>query len=423
MGYFPIDETLDSRPVAAHLQWTGAAVDRNTALVTSALRPPDSPPSPSLPPDSLPPDSLPTRRLPTPNLADLFEPAALAAARADGYVRAQLHPSEPLAILNYTERAVYAGAWNEVTLACRGLVYDTRTGAVLARPFAKFFNHGQAGAAVIDLAAPVRVTDKLDGSLGILVPLPAGGWAVATRGSFTSAQAAHATAVFGERYAGRFTPPPGVTVLFEIVYPRNRIVVDYGDMDDLLLLGGVRIADGTVLDAAEITGWPGPVAATYPVASFAEALALPPRPGAEGIVVRCLATGGMVKLKQADYVALHRIVTGLTERTVWQHLVDGAPLDELIEPLPDEFHEWVRVVAARIMSDVDDAEVRLRASFAEIEEGLSRKDFALAVGRHPQRWALFQLLDGRDIRPKLLLHAKPAGDTGPAGRTFDEDSA
>lgn len=356
-------------------------------------------------------------------LADLFDPALLAAAIADGYVRAQAHPELPLRILNYTERAAYAGYWNAVTLACRGLVHDTRTDAVLARPFVKFFNHGQAGAATIALDAPVRVTDKLDGSLGILVPLPDGGHLVATRGSFTSTQAQHATAVWRERYAGRFTPPPGVTVLFEIVYPANRIVVDYGGMDDLLLLGGVRIADGAVLDAADITGWPGPVAGSFAVDSFAGALALPPRPNSEGVVVRCLRTGAMVKLKQADYVALHRIVTGLTERTVWQQLVDGAPLDALIEPLPDEFHGWVRDVAARIQSTVDSELARLTAAYAALPQFPSRKEFALAVAGNPDRWALFALLDGRDIRSKLLQHAKPEGDANPAGRSFTEDNA
>jgi RNA ligase len=356
-------------------------------------------------------------------LTDLFPPAALAAALADGWVRAQTHPTQPLTILNYTERAAYAGHWDAVTLACRGLVHHSDTGAVLARPFVKFFNHGQSGAPVIDLAAPVRVSDKLDGSLGILYPLPDNGFAVATRGSFSSAQARHATAVYQRRYADRFTPQHGVTVLFEIVYPQNRIVVDYGDMDDLLLLGAVRIADGTVLAADEVPGWPGPAARSFPVASFAQALALPPRPGAEGLVVRCLDTGAMVKLKQADYVALHRIVTGLTERTVWQHLVDGRPLADLVAPLPDEFHGWVHTVAGRIRSTVDSAEAEIRAEFAALPVFASRKDFALAVARNPRRWALFALLDGRDITAKLLHAAKPEGDATPSGRTFTEDNA
>lgn len=67
--------------------------------------------------------------------------------------------------------------------------------------------------------------------------------AIATRGSFTSEQAGHATAVLHTCYP-RFEPPEGLTVLFEIVYPGNRIIVDYCDTDDLVLLGAVDTATG-----------------------------------------------------------------------------------------------------------------------------------------------------------------------------------
>ncbi len=358
-------------------------------------------------------------------LHDLFSPAELRAALDEGLVRQQEHPDEPLAILNYTERAAYGNAWNPVTLACRGLVYHRPTGRVLARPFPKFFNHGQSGAAVIELTAPVHVTDKLDGSLGVLYPLPSGGYAVATRGSFASDQALHATEVLRQRYAG-FVPAEGLTILVEIVYPANRIVVDYGDVDDLMLLGAVRLADGRIVEAASVSGWPGPVVPTLRARSFAEALALPPRSNAEGMVVRCLRTDAMVKIKQDDYVALHRIVTGLTERTVWQHLVDGKPLEDLVAPLPDEFHDWVRAVAERIESTVDAEAGRRRQEFDAVRAGLpqgsGRKDFAIAVTGRPHAWALFALLDGKDIRPKLRSAAKP-GPLGPSGRTFSEDDA
>ena len=359
-------------------------------------------------------------------LHDLLDGAALDRALSEGYVRRQYHPGEPLAILNYTEKTAYENAWDDVTRACRGLVYRTDTGQVVARPFEKFMNHGQAGAAPLALDAPVQVTDKLDGSLGVLHPLPSGGWAVATRGSFASDQAVHATHVLASRYPG-FEPPAGVTVLVEILYPGNRIVVDYGATDDLHLLGAVEIATGAVLAPGDVPGWPGPVTATFAAPTFADALALAPRPNAEGVVVRCLRTGAMVKIKQADYVALHRIVTGLTARAVWQHLVEGTPLDALIEPLPDEFHAWVLEVAGSIAATVDAEEHRLRADYATIRaqlgDGWQRRDFAAAVATHPQRWAMFQLLDDRDITTELLKRARPEADWTPSGVARGEDTA
>ena len=360
-------------------------------------------------------------------LTDLFAPAALEHAINTGHVRRQLHPTEPLAVLNYTEVCAYDGAWNPVTLACRGLIYRTDTGEVVARPMAKFFNHGQPGAPTLDLDGPALVTDKADGSLGILYPMPSGGWAVATRGSFTSEQAVHATTVWTQRYAHRFMPRPAQTTLFEIIYPGNRIVLDYAGMDDLLLLGAVETATGAVLDPTRVGHWPGPVVQTFPVASLAAALALPPRPNAEGLVVRCLTTGDMVKIKQADYVALHKIVTGLTARVVWQHLLDGKPLDELVAPLPDEFHQWCREVAATLIDEVDRRASDVRKAYAELigslPVGFTRKDFAAVAVPHPQKWAMFLLLDGRDIMSELWKRAKPEPYLTPSGRTFTEDNA
>jgi hypothetical protein len=101
-------------------------------------------------------------------LGDLLDEAELASAITDGFVRRQVHPSMPLAILNYTERATYERAWTGVTRQCRGLIYDTRTGAVAARPFAKFFNYSEEPDIVLALDEPVTITDKLDGSMGAL---------------------------------------------------------------------------------------------------------------------------------------------------------------------------------------------------------------------------------------------------------------
>lgn len=360
-------------------------------------------------------------------LADLFDPADLERHVTAGNIRQQAHPTRPLWIYNYTEQAVYTGAWDEVTLTCRGLVVRA-DGQVVARPFAKFFNYGQPGAPDLDLDGPVTVTDKADGSLGILYPADDAWWAVATRGSFTSDQAIHATRIFTERYRHRWAPEPGVTYLFEIVYPGNRIVVDYGDLDDLLLLGAVDIATGrTFPPDPALHDWPGPAVDIFDHRTLADALAAPPRPNAEGLVVHCRRTDQRVKIKQDDYVALHRIVTGLNARTVWRHLCDGQPLDDLIVPLPDEFHPWVHQVAAQLYRRVSGRRDAIYGAYNRIASGLpdgwTRKDFAMEAVQHPDKAYLFALLDGKDPTPGLWRDAKPPADWTPTGRTFTEDAA
>jgi RNA ligase len=361
---------------------------------------------------------------------DLFSPALLAASLATGHVRQQLHPTEPLAILNYTEICQYTNVWDEVTFACRGLIFNTQTRQIVARPFPKFFNHGQTGAPDIPLNAAVEVTDKADGSMGILYELPSGGHAIATRGSFTSDQALHATEVWDTRYIDQVTPLPGTTALFEIIYPANRIVVDYRDVDDLVLLGGVQIADGINLSPQIMRaaiGWTGPLIAVMPYATLAEALAAEPRPNSEGLVVTWPGGGwSRVKVKQEDYVRLHRIVTGLTARVIWEHLAQGLHLLELIAGLPDEFHAWARAVADSLESEVQDHHERITKEYAGIidemryAETLERRDFADRVADHPDKWALFFLLDQRDIRPGLWQMVRPAAGWTPSGRTYSD---
>ena len=387
------------------------------------------------------------------SLTKLLDPEALAAAIADGYVRVQYHPSEPLAVYNYTERAQYERTWTPVTTTCRGLIVHTDTGEVVARPFPKFFNYGEHPEGSLDPAAAAEVTNKLDGSLGILYPLPYGRWAIATRGSFASEQAIHATNLLREWYPD-FRSPDGMTCLFEIVYPGNRIVIDYGDTDDLILLGAVDIATGQSVGPDWVSGWTGPVAETFAAATLADALAIPVRENAEGIVVRMTGTEVRIKLKQADYVALHRILTQTTARTVWEflavhackHLIDPAKpkhwgsrlgidpdraleildtgdgwLDRLLDGVPDEFHAWLRDQIGTLNGAVDALAAELTATAEDLarEHAGDRKGLAAAVGRREHFGLIFHLIDGRDITTNLWRAVYPEPGRPFAGQPED----
>lgn len=331
----------------------------------------------------------------------------LSEALANGHIRTQVSPDGSLRIFNYTEKAQYERAWNAATLQCRGLIVDP-DGNVIARPFPKFFNADEPEAQSAATGA-VTVMDKLDGSLGILYPTPSG-FRIATRGSFASEQAIHATDIFQRRYA-TWTPPAGVTALFEIIYPENRIVLDYGPLDDLVLLGGIDIKTGLYVPIADID-WPGHKASIFPYASLTEALTAPPRPNAEGYVVHFHETDHRVKIKQEDYKALHRIVTGWNERTIWEHLASGAQLTDLAAGLPDEFHAWATSVGNELLRKhgalIEDAETAYRTLTEYVlPAGWGRKDFALEAAKHELRPALFSLLDGKDINEWIWKQIRP----------------
>jgi RNA ligase len=391
-------------------------------------------------------------------LSDLLDTAELADAIEQGYVREQFHPSMPLRILNYTERAAYEKVWTDITRQCRGLIVNTMTSAIVARPFAKFFNYGEHDEATLSLDEPVIISDKMDGSLGIAYWGTDGRLAIATRGSFASEQAIHATRVLRERY-GDFEPLDGFTELFEIVYPQNRIVLDYGTEDDLFYLGSVHIGTGRTFGpyphgtiAANGKGWTGPRATVFEGRTLADALAMPVRPNAEGIVVHYHGSDVRVKIKQDDYVALHRILTMTTARTVWEYLaVDAckelitAPkhwgsrlgidparaaeilavgpdwLAKLTEGVPDEFHGWLRttIEGLRNKVDVTGGELAILAAGLRAEHGADRKAYAQAVAGNPHAGALFLLLDGKDITYYLWKAAYPPPEKAWGARSED----
>lgn len=376
-------------------------------------------------------------------LHDLIPPHELTAALADGHVTRKAHPELPLSIYTYTRACQYAQHWNTATTRCRGLVADDG-GRIVALPFPKFFNvseHAEGRPYAPPLPdEPFEVYDKVDGSLAVVFHY-AGRWRAASKGSFTSTQATWAQRRLDAADTGGLTP--GVTYLAEILYPENRIVVNYGERRDLVLLGAFA-ADGTEIPPAEAAaGWGplGSVVRTWPVTGLAELIALTESdtlPGgrratgtdAEGFVLR-FASGLRAKAKLPEYVRLHKVLTGVTERDIWRgHGIQrfaglpaaevakgigcavaeveahgGKPLDALLEQVPDEFDAWVRSVVARLEEAaarreraVDEAFARLahlagdRPAFARAAAGLTDRGL---------RAAAFLRLDGR--RTDLLV--------------------
>jgi RNA ligase len=362
-----------------------------------------------------------------PHLDNMFDPAQLAEMIELRYVRTRRHPDGGLTVYNYTQLAQFQGMWNTVTRTCRGLIVDDE-GFVVARPFSKFFNLGEHPEGSLS-TGPVQVTDKLDGSLGILYPYGEG-HRIATRGSFDSEQALHATALWQRRYAERFRPEPGITMLFEIIYPNNRIVVDYGDLDDLVLIGAVDICSGRSIPLEDLgQSWPGPVVEQFPYETLAEAMAAPVRPGREGLVVHFVGDDSdrRVKIKHDEYVRLHRLVTGVSERRVWEALSEGQDLSDWLEAVPDELFDFVTATRARLLGEFARLDEEVRTRFEELvkslPQGWQRRDFAAVVStmRWPLARTMYLALDGQPYGHLLWSHLRPAEHVPLFNRTEDAD--
>ena len=84
---------------------------------------------------------------------------------ANGNVSRKKHPDFDLYIHKYTSHCVFEKNWNEITLACRGLVLDGDFN-IIANCIPKFFNYEEiADKNIIDKNCGFQVFEKLDGSL------------------------------------------------------------------------------------------------------------------------------------------------------------------------------------------------------------------------------------------------------------------
>lgn len=312
----------------------------------------------------------------------------------EGYVRVQTHPDTtiPYAIYDYSETCQFERKWNAVTLASRGLIVDKRNGKIISRVLTKFFNYGEPETQVDLNSENIVVSDKLDGSAGYSYPDTSGRLRIATRGSFASDQAIHASNVLKTRYEGLWEPVENRTYLWEIIYPQNRIVVSY-DFDDLVLLAAIDNETGISIPASEVHEWVWMKTEEFPYATMTEALSAPPRDNAEGFVVHFRDEDMRVKIKQEDYIALHKIVTGLNKKRVWEVLSSGNDFTAWLIKFPDEFVAEIRSMEKTILAEYAALENRIeetyQATINNLPSGVSQKDFATYVMKNHKDLSAF----------------------------------
>lgn len=327
---------------------------------------------------------------------------ALATLRADGLISARRHPLHPLTIYNYSAKAQHmpASEWTDPLKDCRGLILDD-TGEIIGRPFRKFWNAGQCEAPRDE---PFHVWEKLDGSLGI-VCYYAGERIVATRGSFESDQANWFRDWIERNYADFW--PSGETYLFEILYPANRIVVDYGARAEAVLLS-VMSPDCVDLWHMFESNLRFKKAKRFDgISDFATINSDPQFAGSEGFVVQ-YESGYREKVKLDEYCRLHRLITQCSTRTIWEMLRLGSDTQELLDRVPAEFAEWVESVIEDLRTK--HASLKSMGEFYFASEGKrfeARKDFAMWAKEQEHPSLLFALLDGKDISDQCWRLVEP----------------
>lgn len=262
----------------------------------------------------------------------------------NGYVKERKHPLFPLRIYNYTARCQSDRIWNNETLHCRGLILDDEYN-IIARPFKKFFGIHELESPFIpsvDMTKKFIATEKLDGSLGIVFNNPySGKIEIATRGSFDSEQSIWANNYLNSKIKFSYLPQD-TTLLVEIIYHNNTIVVDYS-YEGLVALAWIGNISGSDLNlkllACSQAGIPE--AMTYNSDNVKRLIDNSPFDNFEGYVLYFPETGDRVKVKLDEYLRLHKIVTNVSSTSIWELLKTGGSIDEVINKVPQRLKEWV----------------------------------------------------------------------------------
>lgn len=317
---------------------------------------------------------------------------------ADKLVTKRKHTNHDIYIYNYTQSAmsISPGAWPEWLRDARGLVLDS-DGNVVARAFKKFFNLDLSDKSKWD--QPFTVTEKVDGSM-LMVFWYNDELIFATRGSFESEQSIRAKQIWlNHGYTRDFSD---ITMVFEVIYPDNRIVVDYGNEEDLIYLASFNL-DGTEATINAPTGCLSALQVEFE--SIAEMVESYQPPNEEGYVIR-FADGSRAKFKFEQYVALHRARFLTSNRSIWEALKSGVdPLAAI--PMEDiGLREWVRYESnclrrqyTQIHNEATHAAISIGVNIylASTGEGDSefRKRFAIEAKKYKYPSLLFSWLDNK----------------------------
>lgn len=343
-----------------------------------------------------------------------------------GLISERKHPTLNLWIYNYTPRVQYSHAWDEYTIMCRGLILDAE-GNIIARPFKKFFSLDEYQDELPN--EPFTVHEKADGSLGILywdnnVPR------IATRGSFESDQARVGSRMLLEEltrsstfeigYSGSKTKPtleevsiilPEInrkyTYLFEIIYPGNRIVVNYGNERRLVLLAIINTETGEELPIKDCELFKDKAIEYDGIKDIAKLTELVKNTdNREGFVVRFLS-GLRLKFKFEEYVRLHRILTQVSNKTIWELLKNGQPIEPILDNIPDEMYQWVMKTYEGLQTNFLRIKDEAMIDFEGVSKNGTIREKAEYIKQQRYPAVNFMMLQGKSIDQLVWKMIKP----------------
>ena len=298
---------------------------------------------------------------------------------------------------------------------CRGIIFD-KMGALISRPFHKFFNIGEREETfpvMLDFTRAHMILEKADGSM--VRPLLIGGNVVlGTKMGITDIGTEASKILTDDQSIWlRDMVLRGKTPIMEYVAPSNKIVVQY-DQPRLILLAIRDTVSGNYEELPIVC----PIEVIHSYGSMDLDLALylektRKEEGREGDIIRW-HSGHMVKNKNNWYVRIHKVKDKIRfERNICDIIINEQ-LDDLLPILDEVDRKTVLDFQERFNDYLSHTLHRLEQNRIQAEDiyGGDRKRVALEMipnlKHREDSVYIFAALDGKDIRNMLIKNIRTA---------------
>lgn len=304
----------------------------------------------------------------------------------------------PLRIYNYVK---WCKDWNPITLNSRGIIYNLKTGKVVAQPFPKFFNLNQRQDTQehnLPWRQDFRIFHKEDGWLGILYRFD-GKYKIATKGSFNSMGA-----IWASEYLKNYNLnilPDDVTLLFEIINPHTKIIVDYNNREDLILLAAYNRRTGEEYSWQQILRW-GQQFGFTTVKSYNKnwlgycrgKIKYISGKKLEGFVIR-FENGLRIKIKSPDYFRRAAILMALTPLNIWKTMFMGKVSQPIFKQIDEDYHDQLYKISEDLEAKYYKLMLDIKDEFDKIKHIKNRAQFSILAQKLQYTSALFGMLDNK----------------------------
>ena len=290
---------------------------------------------------------------------------------------------------------------------CRGMIFDSKTGDIIRRPFHKFFNVNERDETqdhVIDLSRPHAILEKLDGSM--IAPFIVNGQMIwGTKMGATDVAKPVEEFVYAHRnyhhYAWKMIMR-GYTPIFEWCSRKQRIVLDY--KEDQLILTAVRkmtTGEYVPLEWTPVAEFRIPLVREFAPQTDMKAFLEYVRDleDLEGFVVR-FDDGHMLKLKCHWYLQIHKAKEAILQDRNIVELILEDNLDDVKAHLPAEDRDRLTRFEGQFNTHIGLMQYSICTTLTELQDdGIDRKTFAIDMAPNFDQFSraiIFKNFDSKD---------------------------